>query len=239
LTEESKSCYAKNDRGRNLKRDKIIEILHLPSSPNPFSQTWEKGSRSTKRSLLLPLPSLGEGRGEGKYNSVLLKTGTRLDGKVATLNNSDSQVASSLENPLYSYTDVGQNSDLGAKDLSGSDQLENLNSNHVAVSSGNNASNNNLQHQGEQVYNKTLAIAPKDLTLTDDQRVAKALIAANFDAPSVAAVIENGSSKAKNMDESVKGDYAQGVAKTAEANKEAETDKVASAGKNANREIEA
>jgi hypothetical protein len=109
----------------------------------------------------------------------------------------------------------------------------------VATTSGTNTTENNLQAQSEQVYSKTLAMAPKDLTLTDDQRVAKALIAAKFDAPSVAAVIENGSPKEKTMDESSKGDYAQGVAKTAEANKEAEADKIASAGKNANREIEA
>jgi hypothetical protein len=29
----------------------------LPSSPNPFSQIWEKGSETIK----VPLPSLGEG----------------------------------------------------------------------------------------------------------------------------------------------------------------------------------
>jgi hypothetical protein len=109
----------------------------------------------------------------------------------------------------------------------------------VAATSGMNTTEGNLRDQSEKVYTKTLATAPKDLTLTDDQRVAKALIAANFDAPSVAAVIENGSSKAKNMDESAKGDYAQGVVKTAEANKEDEASKLASASKSVDRGIEA
>ncbi len=96
-----------------------------------------------------------------------------------------------------------------------------------------------ITSQSEQVYNKTLAMAPKDLTLTDDQRVAKALIAADFDASTVAAVIENGSPKTKTMDESAKGDYAQGIVKTAEANKEDEASKLASASKTADRGIEA
>jgi hypothetical protein len=110
---------------------------------------------------------------------------------------------------------------------------------HVAAVPGNSPNDNSLQAQSEQVYSKTLAMAPKDLTLTDDQRVAKVLIAANFDAPSVAAVIENGSSKAKTIDESAKGDYAQGVVKTAEANKEDEASKLASASKSVDRGIEA
>jgi hypothetical protein len=96
----------------------------------------------------------------------------------------------------------------------------------------------NLQIQSEQVYSKTLAMAPKNLALTDDQRVAKALISANFDASTVAAVIENGSPKAKTMDESAKGDYAQGVAKTAEANKENEASQLASASKTVDQGIQ-
>jgi hypothetical protein len=101
-----------------------------------------------------------------------------------------------------------------------------------------NANDNSLQAQSEQVYIKTLSMVPKDLTLTDDQRVAKALIAANFDASTVAAVIENGSPKTKTMDESAKGDYAQGIAKAAEVNKEAEVSKVASASKSADQGIQ-
>jgi hypothetical protein len=104
---------------------------------------------------------------------------------------------------------------------------------------GINATENNLQAQSEQIYSKTLAMAPKDLTLTDDQRVAKALIAAKFDLSTVAAVIENGSPRAKIMDESVKSDYSQGVAKTAEANIESDTNKLTSAFKSADRGIEA
>jgi DNA-directed DNA polymerase III PolC len=62
----------------NSKQGNITEKLHSPSSPSPFSQTWEKGSRSTKilssleknikRSLLPPLPRMGEGWGEGECN---------------------------------------------------------------------------------------------------------------------------------------------------------------------------
>jgi hypothetical protein len=95
-----------------------------------------------------------------------------------------------------------------------------------------------ITSQSEQVYDKTLAMAPKDLTLTDDQRVAKALIAAKFDAATVAAVIENGSPKTKDMEESAKGDYAQGVVKAAEVNKENENSKLASAGKTADQGIQ-
>jgi hypothetical protein len=111
----------------------------------------------------------------------------------------------------------------------------------IMTNQGNNqrTDKSNLQIQSEQVYQKTLAMAPKNLTLTDDQRVAKALIAANFDASTVAAVIENGSPKAKTMDESARGNYAQGVAKTAEANKENEASQLASASKAADRGIEA
>jgi hypothetical protein len=97
---------------------------------------------------------------------------------------------------------------------------------------------NKLQAQSEQVYSKTLAMAPKDLTLTNDQRVAKALIAANFDTATVAAVIENGSPKTKDMEESAKGDYAQGVVKAAEVNKESEANKLASASKSADQGIQ-
>jgi hypothetical protein len=51
-----------------IPNSKSIEIVldGLPSSPNPFSQLGEKGSRKKKRSFLLPLPNLGEGWGEGK-----------------------------------------------------------------------------------------------------------------------------------------------------------------------------
>ncbi len=42
----------------------------LPAQRQPqalalHAQAWEKGSRSQKRSLWLPLPNLGEGWGEG------------------------------------------------------------------------------------------------------------------------------------------------------------------------------
>jgi hypothetical protein len=109
----------------------------------------------------------------------------------------------------------------------------------IATASGASTAENNLLAQSEEVYKKALAMAPRDITLTDDQRVAKALIAADFDVAIVAAIIENGSPKAKTMDESAKGDYAQGIAKTAEANIESDANKLASASKSADREIEA
>jgi hypothetical protein len=67
-----------------IPNSKLIEGVPAlsPSSPSPcldahnleetsrsmrrFSQFWEKGSRKGKHSFLLPLPSLGEGWGEGK-----------------------------------------------------------------------------------------------------------------------------------------------------------------------------
>jgi hypothetical protein len=60
------------------KLDEIAEILHCPSSPNPFSQAWEKGGKSTKRSLLIPLLGGGEGWGEGKCNEPSLKLISKL-----------------------------------------------------------------------------------------------------------------------------------------------------------------
>jgi hypothetical protein len=92
--------------------------------------------------------------------------------------------------------------------------------------------------ESDQVYGKALTMASKDLNLTDDQRVAKALIAAKFNAATVAAVIENGSPTTKTMDESAKGNYAQGVVKAAQANVEGEATKVMSMSKIADRGVE-
>ncbi len=39
--------------------------LRQPQALALHAQVWEKGSRSQKRSLFLPLPNLGEGWGEG------------------------------------------------------------------------------------------------------------------------------------------------------------------------------
>jgi hypothetical protein len=61
--------------GRNLKHGNIAEILHCPSSPNPFSQAWEKGCKSTKLSLLHPFLGLGEGKCN-RFHPKLIATTT-------------------------------------------------------------------------------------------------------------------------------------------------------------------
>jgi hypothetical protein len=38
--------------GNNLKSDEIAEKLHCPSSPNPFSQAWEKGGKRLRPQLI-------------------------------------------------------------------------------------------------------------------------------------------------------------------------------------------
>jgi replicative DNA helicase len=68
---------------RILKQDKVAEILHLPSCPNPSltllpwsgNQTGAESfsRKSTKRSLLPPLPLRGEGWGEGECNEPRFK----------------------------------------------------------------------------------------------------------------------------------------------------------------------
>jgi hypothetical protein len=42
---------------KGFRRSSTLMNKDLPSSPNPFSQIWEKGSETIK----VPLPSLGEG----------------------------------------------------------------------------------------------------------------------------------------------------------------------------------
>jgi len=51
--EEMGSCSCLS-RGEHLTF--AIDPIPMPSSPNPFSQDWEKG-----RSIKVPLPRLGEG----------------------------------------------------------------------------------------------------------------------------------------------------------------------------------
>jgi hypothetical protein len=55
--------------GINFKRDKIAEILHLPSSPSPFSQGGRRGAGAQS----VVSCSLGEGWGEDKCNMSRLK----------------------------------------------------------------------------------------------------------------------------------------------------------------------
>jgi hypothetical protein len=52
-----------NIKIRNIIRP-LAQMQNLPSSPNPFSQLWEKGSQ-----FQVPLPSLGEGFRVRAFNS--------------------------------------------------------------------------------------------------------------------------------------------------------------------------
>jgi hypothetical protein len=87
------------------------------------------------------------------------------------------------------------------------------------------AANNDLSTNCQQVYSKALTSASKNLTLTDDQRVAKTLTSAGFDIATITAVIENGSPNANTMEKSAKNKYAEGVAKAAEINSKNEMEK--------------